>query len=139
MKIFRSMMLMAAFAVASFAQTGPGTMFFFGTHHYADQMLEPYPIGGLSNWYIVRAPTAAAYETFQNFLDVHSITVTKNGVVLTALQGPGEPPADYGYFVLSSFTQSAQVVIILAGPVLPTDRLRVSYDYVQQSAPCVVC
>lgn len=128
MKIFRSIVMMGAFAVASFAQTGPGTLFFFGTHHYADQVLEPYPVGGLTNWYIVRPPTPASYYSFQNMLDVHSITVTKNGSVLTA---QGDVP-DYGYFVLSSFTQSSQVVIILSGPVLPTDRLRVSYDYVQQ-------
>jgi hypothetical protein len=135
MKSIRSFILAGLLSFGALAQTGPGTLFFFGTHHYADQVLEPYPIGGLSNWYIVRAPTAAAYETFENLLDVHSITVIKNGVVLTA---QGNNP-DYGFFVLSSFTKSSQVVVILAAPVLPTDRLRVSFDYIQQAAPCVVC
>lgn len=125
-------LLAIGMACEASAQTGAGTLFFYGTHHYADQVLEPYPVGGLTGWYLVRPPTPASYYSFSNILDVHSITVTKNGRVLTSIQQPGESPADYGYFVLSSFTQSSMVVIILSEPVLPTDRLRVSYDYVQQ-------
>lgn len=121
------------------AQTGPGTVFFFGTHHAADQLLEPYPSGGFPTWFIVRAPQPASYYSFNNLLDVHSVTVYKNGSVLTAR---GDNP-DYGYFVISDVptvyppgfpvrAAGFAVVLVLRGPILPTDVLRVSFDYVQQ-------
>lgn len=119
---------------AGFAQTGPGTVFFYGTHRAADQMLEPYPVGGITGWYLVRAPQPASYYSFHNLLDVHSVAITKNGITLTAQQGPGEPAPDYGYFVISDPVQAGgfAVVVILQVPAVPGDRLRVSFDYVQE-------
>lgn len=110
------------------AQTGPGTTFFFGTHHYADQIPEPYPF--YPSWFIVRAPAPASYYTFTNLLDIHSVQVTRNGSVLTA---QGDNP-DYGYFVVSDPRPTGGYMVILVFPVppLPSDRLRVSFDYVQQ-------
>lgn len=125
-------------------QTGPGTTFFFGTHHAADQVLQPYG-AGLPGWYLVRAPQPASYYSFHNLLDVHSVTVYRNGVALTAQQVPrtpeqvangipGEPSPDYGWFVISDPAGGGgyAVVVVLAVPTVSTDRLRVSYSYVQE-------
>lgn len=128
MKFVRTLAMIAGFVGIAAAQTGPGTIFYFGTHHYADQVPEPYP-GGILAWYVVRAPVPASYYSIHNLLDIHSITVYRNGRALTA---QGDTP-EYGVFVISD-PQSGGVaaVVILRDTPSTTDVIRVSFDYVQE-------